>query len=82
MIRVFEVMAFEQVSWISLNYDENTFERQSTYYERVLRFHIWFKEIFSGSSCLGLMENLDESAAVPISAAFLTPEHVDSPKVF
>ena len=37
---VFEIMVFEHASGISLNYDGNTCERQSTCYERVLRFYI------------------------------------------
>ena len=33
--------------------------------------------MFSNSICLGLMENLDESAAVLIWAVFVTREPVD-----
>ena len=38
--------------------------------------------MLSNSICLGLMENKDESAAVLISAVFLTSEAFDSEKVF
>ena len=82
MFRVFETVAFEYVPGNFLNYDENTCYRESTCYQTVLRFHIWLKQMFSNSVCLGLMENSDESAAVMISAVFVTREHVDSPKVF
>ena len=75
-------MAFQHVSGISLNSEENTFERQSTCYQTVLRFDIWLKEMFSNSASLRLTENSDESADVFISAVFVTGEHVDSPQVF
>ena len=75
-------MAFEHFSRISLNYDKNTRERESMCYETVLIFHIWLKEIFSNSICLGSVENKDEGAAVLILAVIVTGEHVDSQKVF
>ena len=75
-------MAFEDLSGISLSYDENICERQSTCYKTVLRFHIWPKEMFHNSVCLGFMENKDESAAVLIYAVIVTREHVDSRNVF
>ena len=81
MLRVLEIMAFKQVAGTSLNSDENTFYRQSTCYETVLRFYIFLKETFSNSIFLSLMEYYDESAAVLISAVFLTREHFDSPNV-
>ena len=40
MFTVFEIMAFEYDAEISLSYDENTCDRQSTRYQTVLRFHI------------------------------------------
>ena len=40
MFKVFEIMAFENVAGISLNYDENKCDRQSTYYQTFPRFHI------------------------------------------
>ena len=76
------IMTFEHVSEISLNYDENACERKSRCYQKVLRFHIRLKGMLSNSICLGLMENKDESAAVLISAVFLTSEAFDSEKVF
>ena len=57
MFKVFEIMAFENVAGISLNYDENKCDRQSTYYQTFPRFHIWVEEMFSNSIFLGLMEN-------------------------
>ena len=82
MFRVFQIMAFEHVSGISLNYDKQTCERQSTCCQTVLRSQIWLKEMFSNSICIGLMENLAESAAVLILAVFVTRQHVDSPEMF
>ena len=81
MFRVFQIMALNPVSRISLTYDGNTCERQSTCYQTVLRFHIQLKEMFSSSISLCLIENLDESAAVLISALFVSREHIDSPRV-
>ena len=75
-------MVFEHVARISVNYDENTSDRQSTCYQTVVRFHIWIKQMFCNSICGGLMENKDESAVVLISAAFVTSEQGDSAKVF
>ena len=46
MFRVFEIMAFEHVGGISLSYDENTCDPQSTCYQTVPRLHIWLEEIF------------------------------------
>ena len=57
MFRVYNMMLFEYIVEISLNYDENTCDRQSTCYQTVLGFHIWLKEMFSKSICLGLTEN-------------------------
>ena len=73
---VLQVIALEHVSGISLKYDENTCERQSTCSQAVLRFHIWLKEMFSNSILFGLIENYDQSAAVLISAVSLTREDV------
>ena len=75
-------MAFEHVARICFNYDENTFDLQSTCYQTVTKFQISRKEMFSNAICRGLMENLDESAAVLIPAVFGSREHIDSPKVF
>ena len=75
-------MAFEHVAGICLNYDENTFQRQSTCYQAVLRFHIWLKVMFSNSMFRGLLENYDESASELILPVFVNSEHIDSPKVF
>ena len=75
-------MAIEHVAQISLNYDENTCDRETRSYQTVLRFHIWLKEMFPNSIYLGLIENYDESAAALISAVFGTHKLVDSPKVF
>ena len=78
MPRVFEIMAFKHVAGTSLNSDENTFYRQSTYYQTVLRFHICLKEIFANSVCLSIMENYDKRAALLLSTVFVTHQHVDS----
>ena len=78
MNRVSVIMAFEHVSEISLNYDENACELKSKCYQKVLRFHIRLKGMLSNSICLGLMKNKDENAAVLISAVFLTGEAFDS----
>ena len=40
MFPVSEIMGFEHVAGNSLNYDENTGDRQSTCHQRVLIFHI------------------------------------------
>ena len=82
MLTVFEIIAFENVAGISLTSDKQTCERQSTCFQTVKGFHIWLKEMFCNSVSLGIMENYDESAAMLISAVFLTREDVDSPKVF
>ena len=82
MFSVFEIIAFEHVSGISLNYDENIYGRQSTCYETVLRLHIWLKKMFCKWICLGLMENEGESGAVLVSAVIVNREHLDSGKVF
>ena len=57
MFKDFKIKAFEHVSGISRNCDENIWERQSTSYQTVLRLYISQKEVFSNSVCLGLMEN-------------------------
>ena len=82
IFRVFEIIPFEHVAEISLNYDKQTCKRQSTCYQTVLTFHISQKEMFSNSFFRGLMENYDESAAVLISPVFVSREHIESPKVF
>ena len=57
MFSVFETVAFEHVSGISLNIDKNTCEPQSMCYETVLRFNIWIKEMVSNSIVFVIMEN-------------------------
>ena len=37
---VLEIMVFEPVVEIYLNYDDNTYDRQSSYYQTVLRLQI------------------------------------------
>ena len=59
-------MAFEHVAGISLSYDKNTYDRQLTCYQTVIRFHIWVKEMFSSSIFLGFLENKDKSVAMLI----------------
>ena len=54
---VFELMAFEHVAGVSLIYDENTCDPQSTCDQTNLSFQILLKEMFSNSICFGLMEN-------------------------
>ena len=75
-------MTFQHVSGISLNYDDNIWERQSRCYKTVLKFHLWEKEMFSNWIWPGLIENSDVSSALLIRAAIFTCEHVDSSKVF
>ena len=82
MFTLFEIMTFAHLAGISLNYDLNTCDWQSTCYQTVLRFHFWLKQTVSNSIYLAIMENYDESYAVLISAVFHTHENVDSPKVF
>ena len=82
MFKDFKIIAFEHVSGISRNSDENIWERQSTCYQTVLKFYISQKEMFSHCICLGLMKNYDESAGVLVSAVTVTCEHVHSPKAF
>ena len=81
MLRSFEIITFKHVGGTSPNFLENTFYRQSTCYQTVLGFHICLKETFPNSISLGLMEYSDRSAAVFISAVFLTREHVHSTKL-
>ena len=38
--QIYEIMAFEEVTGISLNYDENTGNQQSTCYQTVWIFQI------------------------------------------
>ena len=52
-------MAFEPVVGSYLNYDENTWNRQSRCCQTVLRL-----KIFSNLMCATLMENSDEGLAV------------------
>ena len=58
------VMAFEGVKVISLIYDKNTCDRQSTCYQTVLRFQTWLTGMFSNSICPGLMQNYDKGASL------------------
>ena len=74
-------MAFKHVAETSLNSDENTFYRQSTFFQKVLGLHISLKQTFSNSICLAIMENYDEGPAVLISPLFVTHQHVVSRKV-
>ena len=78
ILRAFEISAFKHVSGTFLNSDENTFYRQSSYYQTVLRFHISLKETFSNSICVALIECYNDRAAVLISAVFVAHQHVDS----
>ena len=64
MFPLSEIIAFEAVAGISLIYDENTYDRQSTCYQTVVRFRIWQREIFSNSISPTLIENWDKSAVV------------------
>ena len=82
MFSVLERIAFEPDARISLNYDEKTCDRQSTCYQKGLKFRSWLREMFSSWVCLRLVENYDINAAVQLSAVFLTREHVDSGRVF
>ena len=82
MLSLFVIIALEPVAGISLNYDENTYDRQSLCYQGILRFEIWLREIFSNSTCLPLKENKNKNAAVQVAVVFRTCEQVDSRKVF
>ena len=79
---IFEVIAFEAVTGIFLNYDKNASDRQSTCYETLVRFHIWLRDMFSNVICLGLMESHHKSAVLQVSAVFGTSEHVHSRRMF
>ena len=57
MFRLFDIMAFQHVSGISVNYDKNIWKRQSMCSEIVLKFQVSQKDIFSNSICPGLMDN-------------------------
>ena len=70
-------MAFEHVAGNSLNYDHNSYDRQGTCAQTVLRFQISLREMFSQWICLELLENEDKSVAVQIPALFVNREHVD-----
>ena len=78
MFFLFEIIAFEPVGRISLIYDENTCDRQST----VLQFLIYLREMFSTCICPRLIGKYDKSAAVLVSAVFGTREHFGSRMVF
>ena len=70
MFPFLEILAFEPVAGISLSYDENTCDLYSTFYQAVLGFWIWLREMFSYTICPRLMENCDKSGAVQVSAVF------------
>ena len=74
-------MAFEHVSGIFLNYDDNIWEPQSMCYKTVRKFHISQKEMFSNWICVRLMENWHVYAAVLIWVVIVTREDVDFSKV-
>ena len=57
MFPVLEQIAFEPGAGISLIYDENICNRQSTCYQTVLRFQIWLREMFPNLIFPRLMEN-------------------------
>ena len=56
--QIYEIMAFEEVTGISLNYDENTGNQQSTCYQTVWIFQIWLREMFSKLSLSCIKEKL------------------------
>ena len=78
----FKIISCQLFKGISLCYQENTCDRPSMFSQTVLTFWILFREIFSNSICLGIMENSDKGAPVQISVVFGTREHVDSRRVF
>ena len=82
LFSIFEIIALEPVAGISLLYDENTCDRQSPFFQTVLGFRIWLREMLSNSICPRLLENSDKSAALHVSAVFGNREHVDSGRVF
>ena len=82
MFSVSEIIAFEPVERISLIYDESTCDLHSTFYQAVLGFQIWLREMFSDSICLRLMENWDKSALVQVEEVFGATEHVYCGRVF
>ena len=82
MFSVFEIIAFEPVAVISLNFAENTCYRQSSCYETVLGFQIRLRVILSDSICLRLIGNLAKNSLVQVAAAFGSPEHVDCRMMF
>ena len=82
LFMAFKIIASDFAAGISLSYQENTCDRLSMFSQTVLTFWILFREIFSNSICLGIMENSDKGAPVQISVVFGTREHVDSRRVF
>ena len=82
MFFVFEIKPFEPPAGISLIYEENTCDRQSTCYQTLLRFSILLREMFSNSIFPRLIENLEKRAPVQVPAVFGTCEHFDSRNVF
>ena len=82
MSSVYEIVAFELFAGISVIYDENTSDRESTSYQTALRYRIWLRGMFCNSICPRLMDNWDKSASVQLSAVFGTREHVGSGRLF
>ena len=76
------IIAFKPVGGISLIYDKNICDRQSTFYQRVLGFRIRLREIFYTSICPRLKENWDKCAAVELSAVPGTREEFGFGRVF
>ena len=78
---VSEIIVSEPIARTSPNYDENACDMQSTFYQRIPRFQISLREIFSNSICLGLTKNQEESAAGQISSVLRTRGRDDSRRV-
>ena len=57
MVHVFEIMVFEHLTGNSLNYDENTRDRQSRSYQTVLKIQMRLREMFSSSIFQWLLGN-------------------------
>ena len=76
MFFVFEIIAFQPFPLLSTIFDENTCDMESTCYQKLRRFQILLRELFSNSICPRLMENLYESVLVEVPAVFGSSEQV------
>ena len=69
---VLKIIAFKSGTTNSHNLEQDTCHRQSMCYERLLRFNISLRKIFSKSSSLRVMKKYDERALMQILQEFGT----------